>query len=503
MICRTCLLLGFLGLWLACPTPGSSDLQQVEETKKERASPTPFFPTELEDSLYNLRGATKVAAVLLTFNPPYDEAVGTVEDTLAKVFTKGIGDNSGASANSFFKGASYQRFWFVGHNDPAGDVFGPVALPFVTNPESCAYADWAEKAEELLGSTFDPANYDFIFYYISGPCNSRGRPQWRPPSAMIGSLALRATGHEGGHALGWNHASSYGCVGDGGGQVAGLSDNCSFVEYGDPFEVMGIQGIEPPNMQKRGLLGWLEASNTQTALEGGTFGISFMGLTTAEVQVLRIPRLVTATSVEQFLYVDVRQNIPDGDPGVMLRLAPPYNQGGRSYLLDMHPDPGATTFTEEMFEDAPLSVGETFTDPLTGISVTLETIDADGAKVVVEVGTPLICERTPPTGAFVPNTNSGLAGSVVTFAYEITNNDVNCPATVLVGNYQLPDGWSFQPPTAQIDVTLQPGQMATGQIKIVSPVEASEGDYEVKVNLTDGRAGVATAFTGVYVVIEE
>lgn len=503
MMCRTCLLLVFLSLWLACPMPATSGLQQVEETKKERASPTPFFPTQLEDSLYNLRGGTKVAAVLLTFNPPYDEAVGTVEKTLANVFTKGIGDNNGASANSFFKDASYQRFWFVGHNDPAGDVFGPVALPFTTGSESCAYADWAEKAEELLGSTFDPANYDFIFYYFSGPCKSRGRPEWSPRSAMIGGLAIRATGHEGGHALGWNHASSYGCVDDSGGQVAGVSDNCSFVEYGDPFEVMGIQGQEPPNMQKRGLLGWLEPSNTQTAMEGGAFHISFMEPATAAVQVLRIPRMVTATSVEQFLYVDVRQDIPADDPGVMLRLAPPYNQSGRSYLLDMHPDPGTMTFTEEMFEDAPLSVGETFTDPITGISVNLETIDTSGATVVVEVGTPLICVRTPPTGAFVPNTNSGLAGNAVTFTYEISNNDVNCPAAVLAGTYQLPDEWTLLPPTAKIDLTLQPGQTASGEVKIVSPVGASEGNYDVKVNLTDNRAGIATAFTGSYVVIEE
>ena len=85
----------------------------------------------------------------------------------------------------------------------------------------------------------------------------------------------------------------------------------------------------------------------------------------------------------------------------------------------------------------------------------------------------------------MPDQVFGPAGEAQNMGYKIINTDVNCPVKVLIGTFELPEGWTTQPSGAQIDLSLQPGQEATGggDLMIIPPAGTPANSYDIKINL--------------------
>ena len=66
----------------------------------------------------------------------------------------------------------------------------------------------------------------------AGLAEMPGRQFW-----LNGDVSTRVFAHELGHNMGVHHAGSLTCTA--GGVAVQMSSDCSFDEYGDPFDVMG------------------------------------------------------------------------------------------------------------------------------------------------------------------------------------------------------------------------------------------------------------------------
>ena len=286
------------------------------------------------------------------------------------------------SVNAFLSESSFGRVGLV------GDVFDWHTID--ESSAGCRFERWAEAAREAaLGDDDDDdddsyEHYVFVFPHVRS-CGWAGMAELPGTNSWInGELTVRVVGHELGHNLGAYHASALRCVAHG--RPVAVSDNCTYEEYGDPFDVMG-GGARHTNNWNKAKLGWLPASNLATATASGTFTLSAQEALTADVQLLRIPWGKTGL----FYYLELRQpfgsffdNFGAADPavnGISLRLAPDYRSADRSSLIDTNPaTPG--------FEDAPLGMGRTFADPVHGVWIVNRGIVAGRATVEVSLGAP-------------------------------------------------------------------------------------------------------------------
>jgi len=471
-------ILGFVGYHLFTN-------QKVIQSESSTQSET------IENGAFVSIGPQKTAAVMFTFNDNH-HFDGTKKELSEALFT------APNSANAFFKTVSYGRFWLEGINDTLGGDIYHVNIPYSNTPCSPAnLKQWALSAQnEAIKEGLVPNIYDYIFYFHSGSvCKSLGLPDLNPPGAIIDNFSLRAIAHEGGHAIGFSHASAYTCTG-GAGRVT-LSDLCEIVEYGDPFDVMGEQGTAQYNGYKRGQIGWLVNSNTQTVLTDGIYTLFPIEEKTMEVQILRIPRTVGPFGIEQFLYLEIRkpgqfENFSVSSPavsGITLRLAGQYDKPGRSFLLDTHPE-------TESYVDAPLMPGETFTDFETGIAVTVFSIKQNIATIKIKTGAPHVCTYHAPSGNLnIISQTPTSEGTIYLLHADITNNDSTyCPVTTMtIGNLDISSDWKEFDKMSEVN--LSPLQRATHPIKLLVPASTVSGTYPISTIITNINTGLSTQIT--------
>jgi fibronectin type 3 domain-containing protein len=290
-----------------------------------------------------------------------------------------------AIANTLFNNpdgvAAYYAEQSFGKTMLTGTVFGWYTIAATNNV--CDYATWANQADAAAGNAISGyTNVMYVFPFASS-CGWAGLGAMPGPVTWInGDPDLRVMAHELGHNFGVHHASSFQCT-VGGSRVALAADaSCSWDEYGDPFSIMGASSTRQFPAFHKGELGWLRPTSTYTVTSTGTYTIAASELDTAATQLLRIPRTGSA------LYIDVRQPfgsyfdnfLPGSGPvsGVMLRRGPSaYNQT-RPALIDATP----ATAT---FADAALAVGQSLTDPVSGVTITTDAITAGGATVTITV----------------------------------------------------------------------------------------------------------------------
>ena len=220
-----------------------------------------------------------------------------------------------------------------------------------------------------------------------------------------GSFNLRVISHELSHNFGVMHASSLSCTS--GSVRVSYSSTCTYAEYGDPFTVMGSASTYHNVGLQVGQMGWLNAPEVQTVTPTSTPQSYQVGplLTSSGVKVLKVAR-----GDGSYFYLDYRATVgttfdsfPAGSPavtGVMIRLssdsAMPGGSTHNTMLIDT--TPGTTTFT-----DAPLLAGQTFTDPVKGVSITTVSV---GATATVSIST-----NSSTTVPGAPNLTSATAGT--------------------------------------------------------------------------------------------
>jgi len=370
-------------------------------------------------------GEKKVAVLLLKFAETDPEPY-TLEQARGVIFTN---PNSVAS---YFAEESYGLMTLT------GDVFGYFVIS--VNTAACDYTDVGNKARAAAAAAgVDLSSYTQIQYvHNSLPCGWAGlayvpgRDSW-----LNQALNLRVSAHELSHNYGVHHASTMSCT-DNGVRVAlsATAANCSSSEYGDPFSIMGSSSTRHTHSQQRASMGWITGGNLQTITTAGTYTVGAV-----EDPAAAAPRGVRIArgSTGKWFYLEVRtpwgsyfDNFGATDAavtGVSIRLSGDWTTIVQSQLLDTTPGTAS-------FGDAPLAVGQTFWDPLSGVTITTVSVANGVATVDVSWG----ADGTPPstpTNLAVTSTGSTTArltwtastDNVAVAGYWVTR-DGGAPATV-------------------------------------------------------------------------
>ncbi len=331
-----------------------------------------------------LPGPRKVAVILFNFTDDTSEPF-TPAAARDAVFT------GAESSNAFYKEQTYNQVELVGRDQTDGDVYGWVHI--TASRASCDYAGWASLANAAVGTSL--VGYDHYVYVFphQSSCGWAGLGYMPGDTSWSnGDLSVRVIAHELGHNMGLHHASSYKCT-DAGGPPAAIGPNCTQDEYGDPFDYMGIgyPDVRRGSAWHLRQLGTIPSTNMRTISASGSYTVTSTVAQTASKQLLRVAR---PGHSGEYYYLDLRTpgGVFDdfapsdfGVNGVGIRIAPDPSSVETSRLIDTTPTASSS------FGDAPLAVGQTFTDA--GLSITTSSISGTTATVQVTMPTG---DTTPP-----------------------------------------------------------------------------------------------------------
>jgi len=311
---------------------------------------------------------TKSVAVLLFNFPNNTSQPWTTSSVRGVVF-----DNAN-SVDEYFRDASYGQLAL------SGDVFGWYTID--SSNAGCAYTTWANQARSKAAAAGVPlSSYQYVVYAFpqtsscawSGLAYLPGTGSW-----INGAMTLRVVSHELSHNFGVHHASTLAC--SSAGTRTTFTGSCTQSEYGDPFTVMGAASTRHHVNWHRAQLGWF--GDAQDVTTSGTYAL-------APAEFTGTPRMLRVARADgTYLNLEFRQpwgifdNFSAGDPvvnGVSIRIAPALSSLVQSKLVDANP--GTTTFS-----DAALGVGQTVTDPQTGVSITTVSVSPSGALVSIQFG---------------------------------------------------------------------------------------------------------------------
>jgi len=421
-------------------------------------------------------GAQKTLAILVNFA---DEPIQpfTLADAQAMVFT---------TASNFDYEASYQQTWLT------GSVAGWFTIPLSST--TCDYrsiATYAKQAATNAGVKI--SNFSrYVYVFPANACSwwGMGSVGGNPSEAWIHTkfgFGLPVIGHEMGHNLGLYHSHSLDC-----GSVAIAATGCSMLEYGDAFDIMGSSNRPPHfNAYQKELLGWLNAGVSPPVItvsnQGGVASYTIEPTETARdgmPRALKIPRTAACPSNSEWFYVESRQAQGFDDflagngnvlGGVLVHHVDA-GDGDSSALLDMTPE---TT----SWEDAALSAGLAFTDPVS--SLTIMPVSVGTSSTMVSVAFPVAsCAHANPSLAVAPqSTVWAPAGTSVSYTISVTNNDnCLCAASEFAVAASAPSGWAL---TSASTASIAPGATGTALLTITSEATTAPDFYTVGMTATN------------------
>lgn len=426
------------------------------------------------------------------------------------------------SVHAFYREVSYGKALLT------GTVFDWVTLPINT---TCSGGLILNEVVKKFSGTVNFQDYKKVIIISMPPaagCNPRGygggdtitTPSgtitvgyaWLAAFSYATMLADSATLQEVGHTWVTWHSHAYEC-----GSLAFAAEaNCTLIEYGNPYDVMG-GGKGHFNGYNKELVGWLDPSNVVTVTQDGDYTIEALEITSLNPKLLKI--LIGATNVKKSFYVDYRQPIgfDTNLVGNMFRGASVYYVDSSSYLLDT--TPGSKTYSWEDIRDGALEPVELqvpgqalnlFHDPASGVTLTThlaympDGVTPDPERITVRVAgvpPPPPCVRNAPN-VFLRNTKpAGGAGATFSTEVHVSNQDyMSCEPSTFSLLVQSPNGWSgsFSP----VKLTINPQRDATAMVSVTSPPNAADGLYRpfVVTANNDNAVGYSGSADTFYVV---
>lgn len=209
------------------------------------------------------------------------------------------------------------------------------------------------------------------------------------------------------------HANALAC----GTQVVGPS--CTTIEYGNPFDVMGVGLLNHFNAYAKEILGYFAPSNILELQTTGTntYVLNPLEQLSSGLQMVKILKEVDSSGKRTWYNVESRKPIgydsvlstrPDVSNGALVTLAADGDLNSK--LLHMNPGLGS-------FNYAALPLGQTFTDP-TGITMTPTA--STSANLMVRITIP--ADTTPPTVMITaPTAGQTIAGTITVSAWTSDN----------------------------------------------------------------------------------
>ncbi len=379
---------------------------------------------------------------------------------------------------------SFQQTWLT------GDVAGWFTVPANSTTCDTGTVKTAGRAAAQAAG-YNLSNYSHFIYLMS---SNTGCGAWWGLATIGGgdvwvngeyNIAVHVFAHEMGHNFGLYHAHTVDC----GAQVTCSSGN--FSDYGDGFDMMGASTYSAPhyNAFHKERLGWLNSGShppITTVSSSGTFNISPYEAQDSNPKALKILQSGTTNS---YYYLEFRQalgfdsflsNYADVMNGTLFHLASPSNANS-SDLLDLTPSSPAT------FSHPALTVGQSYTDSTTGVTVTPTAVNSTGATVQVTFGTGT-CTLAKPTVSVSPVQSQWSApGGSANFIITVKDNDspacaastFNLSDTVTAG---WTDGWSASA------LTLSPGTSGSATLTVTSPAGTPDGFYNVGASAVNALA---------------
>ncbi|MCX8762502.1 Ig-like domain-containing protein [Vibrio parahaemolyticus] len=452
-------------------------------------------------------GQQDTLVMLLNFKEnPNDQPI-TSEEVHALVF---------GEVNDFYQENSYGKTWLSGQ--VAGWYTLPVSNQVCDYPSVQAEADKMARADGVVLEDYQRIIYIMTQSGCAGGGSATTGKTFPSRAYIDGTLSARVIAHEFGHNLGLSHAKALDC-GD-----ASVSNNCSVIEYGDSYDVMGTPDMGYINTYYKERMGWLndaESPNILTATQDGLYEIAeYETQDITQNIALKIPRGVNPNSgLKEWFYVEYRQAMGydqflddrsymlfrgDVTDGVIVRLV---EEGAEeSYLLHMKPNSDySQVYGRKDWKDTALPVGDSFTDPVSGLTINLASAANGFAGVNVSFGgsvTPSVCEMSAPSVSVKATSDTQVnAGDTVEYQLTVTNtaNDV-CGTIRFDVSAQVESGWQ----ASSQSISLASGESSVATIAVTSAISATSGDYPVTfnvVNMKDEAYNVAKQAT--YAVAEQ
>lgn len=385
-----------------------------------------------------------------------------------------------------------------GQTSLTGDVVGWYTIPLsYTVCNSSSLATYAKEAATAAGVNL--ANYTrYVYAFPDNACTwwGLGSVGGSPSQAWInGSLANKVVAHEMGHNFGLYHSNAWECGSE------TLGSTCSSVEYGDTVDTMGNPSSGHFNAFQKERLGWLNygASPPITTVQtSGSYTIDPLETPTLNPKALKILKSTDATTGKKtWYYVEFRRPVgfdsfvsskSNTMNGVIVHTGSEASANS-SYLLDMKP-------TTTSWSDPALTVGQTFYDAVSGVTILLTAVSSTGATVSVNFG-PLACVRANPTVTMSPSATQWVKpGTSVTYTVTVTNTDNSgCSPSAFALQTAVPSGWTGAWGSSAL--TIASGASLSTTLTVTSPTAAVDGFYTIGATTTNSAAAGFTASTTV------
>jgi|GEM_PF-3781367 len=384
-------------------------------------------------------GEQKTLAVIVDFQ----DKIAPCQETEIKNI---LFDNE-KSVNAAYQDASYGSIYFT------GDIVRVKVnrrLGLSCNPNSWAIA--AESAAKKLGYSVDKYNRRIFFLPQDLPCwwGGLGHIGGAVTRSWVRACSTGITIHELGHNFGMHHASH-------------MNSEGGIIEYGDSSDPMGNSPIVGFNAPHKEQMAWVPA---QLLTKSSTQIISGLNLNPNSVsspQILKFPKPDTGDwyylSFRNTAGFDAYQNYP-----YMNR-------------VQIHTHKGGSVQTRHLMS---LSQGEKFIDIKNGIEVSFDTFTQDTATVQVQIAGIAVT----PSVSLLPAFKVGAPGMLQSYTLELTNKDLDLPATEFKLEFTGPSGWSgsFDSNTMMLNA----GASGSTALNVIPPVTAKNGTYEFTLKISDG-----------------
>ncbi|PLX81607.1 MAG: peptidase M11 [Desulfuromonas sp.] len=395
---------------------------------------------------------------------------------------------------------SYGQTWL------SGATYGWFTLPVNATCNSTTISNEANAAAASAG--VDVSVYDRVIYLF--PRNSscgwsgQGTVGNKPSKVWLnGQFDVQVVAHEMGHNFGLYHSHSLEC----GNEV--LTGDCTVGEYGDNLDSMGNRNSAHYNVFQKRRLGWLDygSSPALTTVTGsGTYTIEAQEPQGAASKGLLVQRFEdAATGADNWFTVEYRQAIGfdaflSGNSnvlgGVVIHAAVEGDVNS-SRLLDL--TPASSLFAD--WEDPALAIGQSFTDPVSGLTITPTWGDSASVTVDISYGGTASCVPAVPSVVITPGQSDWVApGSEVNYSVNITSNDSSaCSAATFDLGAAVPAGWGVLLDSSSL--SLAPGASGSTTLRVTSSASATDGYYNVAVNAShSANATLAGSAGATYIV---